>query len=100
MGSACSRILFGASGSVSRASCSSFWSYGFIWYGTALLRAQIGLSAFCGLLIAASLLAPVMVFEDILIGYVPNGPVLPYIVAWSLLRLQTTFRTPITSTAR
>ena len=71
-----------------------------IWYGAALIRAKIGLSTSGGLLIAASLLAPVMVFEDILIGYLPNGPVLPFIIAWSVIGLQTTFRTPITSIAK
>jgi hypothetical protein len=90
------------------------WSFGFaveslvflivllgsIWYGAALIRAKIGLSTSGGLLIAASLLAPVLVFEDIFIGYLPNGPVLPYIVAWSVIGLQTTFRTPITSIAK
>ena len=73
---------------------------GSIWYGAALLRANIGLSTSGGLLIAASLLAPVMVLEDIFIGYLPNCPVLPYIVAWSVIGLQTTFRTPITSIAK
>ena len=74
--------------------------FGSIWYGAALIRAKIGLSVSGGLLIAASLLAPVMVFEDIFIGYLPNGPVLPYIIAWSVIGLQTTFRTPITSIAK
>ena len=73
---------------------------GSIWYGAALIRAKIGLSTSGGLLIAASLLAPVLAFEDIFIGYLPNGPVLPYIVAWSVIGLQTTFRTPITSIAK
>jgi hypothetical protein len=73
---------------------------GSILYGAALRRANIGLSVYGGLLIAASLLAPVMAFEGIFIGYLPNGPVLPYIVAWSVIVLQTTFRTPITSIAK
>jgi len=90
------------------------WSFGFaveslvflmvllgsIWYGAALIWAKIGLSATGGLLIAASLLAPVLVFEDFFIGYLPNGPVLPYIIVWSVIGLQTTFRTPITSIAK
>ena len=74
--------------------------FGSIWYGAALIRAKIGLSVSGGLLIAASLLAPVMVFEDIFIGYLPNGPVLPYIIAWSVIGLQTTFRTPFASIAK
>ncbi len=74
--------------------------FGSIWYGAALIRAKIGLSTSGGLLIAASLLAPVMVFEDIFIGYLPNGPLLPFIAAWSVIGLQTTFRTPITSVAK
>ncbi len=90
------------------------WSFGFaveffvflvvllgsVWYGAALIRANFGLSISGGLLIAASLLAPALAFENIFIGYLPNGPVLPFLVAWSVIGLQTTFRTPITSTAK
>jgi hypothetical protein len=75
------------------------WSYGFgvelisllgvllstLLYGVSLLRLRI-LPAWAGwLLMTAALLMPVMVVEQVLIAYWPNGPVLPISLAWAIL---------------
>jgi len=54
-----------------------------IWYGALLMKS--GFSFPGGFLIGGSLLVPFLIVEEVLIGYLPNGPVIPYLVVWVLI---------------
>jgi len=62
-----------------------------ILYGISLIKVGNELTNSGVILVGAALLAPFFIFEEIIVGYLPNGPVLPFISAWTILGI-TAFR--------